>query len=139
MKSKNGTGDRARATSPPPGTRVDLVDGTQCGYLSSIFDHVRGRLVSRGEDVFAVLSMPMLNHHTAALLTAGERDIACHILMGCTNQQIATMRGSCATTVRNQVHTIFEKLGVDSRTQLAAKLVPRPVAIDLVDKNGYKD
>ena len=86
---------------------------------------LRGCEVHRGRDGFAVLSVPIYDEEALDRLTEAERDIVGRILCGQGNRQIADDRGSRLTTVRNQIHTIFEKLGVGSRTQLAAALVAR--------------
>jgi DNA-binding NarL/FixJ family response regulator len=55
-------------------------------------------------------------------LTAIERDLVMAVLMGSSNQAVATRRGVSIRTVANQVAKIFRKLGVSSRRELAAKL-----------------
>lgn len=55
-------------------------------------------------------------------LTRAERDI-CRILMnGASNKQIANMLNKSAATVRNQLHVIFEKLGVSTRSAAVTML-----------------
>jgi len=52
-------------------------------------------------------------------LTPREREIVGYIAMGMRNEQIATACGSSLHTVRNQLHSIFRKTGVATRTELA--------------------
>lgn len=55
-------------------------------------------------------------------LTRAEREI-CRILMnGASNKQIANMLNKSAATVRNQLHVIFAKLGVSTRSAAATLL-----------------
>jgi DNA-binding CsgD family transcriptional regulator len=54
-------------------------------------------------------------------LTPAERRVALAVLAGYSNAEIARMRGSATRTVANQVATIFRKLGVRSRGELAAR------------------
>jgi len=54
-------------------------------------------------------------------LTAAERQVALAILAGYSNVEIARMRGSAPRTIANQVATMFRKLGVRSRAELAAR------------------
>lgn len=54
-------------------------------------------------------------------LTESERFIALALLRGCTNDEIARLRGTSPRTVANQVASIFRKLGVHSRAEMAAQ------------------
>ncbi len=54
-------------------------------------------------------------------LTAAEHAVLSSILDGLTNAQIAARRGTSPRTVANQVATLFRKLGVRSRSELAAR------------------
>jgi DNA-binding CsgD family transcriptional regulator len=53
-------------------------------------------------------------------LTGAELQVAAALVEGASNQQIAIARGSSVRTVANQVASIFRKLGVRSRADLAA-------------------
>jgi DNA-binding CsgD family transcriptional regulator len=55
-----------------------------------------------------------------APLTPREREVLAHLQLGYTNAQIATALGSAERTVRNQLSSINEKLGVSSRAEAAA-------------------
>jgi DNA-binding CsgD family transcriptional regulator len=55
-------------------------------------------------------------------LGAREHEVARLLGAGLQNKEIAAMLGTSVHTVRNQVRRIYEKLGVSSRLQLAAKL-----------------
>lgn len=81
--------------------------------------------LSLSDERFVVISMPVYDSACAVGLTPGERDIVARILLGQSNQEIANARGSRLSTVSNQVYSIFDKLGVESRTQLAERMVPR--------------
>ncbi len=59
--------------------------------------------------------------HALAELTASERQVALAILAGHSNAEIARMRGSAPRTVANQIAAMFKKLGVRSRSELAAR------------------
>jgi DNA-binding NarL/FixJ family response regulator len=58
-------------------------------------------------------------------LTESEQDIARLLLEGCSNAEIAQIRGRSLRTVANQVASIFRKLGVGSRAELAALATER--------------
>ena len=77
-----------------------------------------------GSETYVVISVPAYDTEAADALTVAEHDIVSLILLGQTYDQIAQARGSCSTTVTNQIRAIFEKLGVDSKAQLAQKLAP---------------
>lgn len=55
-------------------------------------------------------------------LTDAERAIALELVRGTTTDVIATERGTSASTVANQIGSIYDKLGVGSRGELAAAL-----------------
>jgi DNA-binding NarL/FixJ family response regulator len=55
-------------------------------------------------------------------LTEAEREVALHLMAGATNADIAAARGCAVRTVCNQVQSLFKKLGVRSRAELAAKM-----------------
>lgn len=59
-------------------------------------------------------------------LTAAEREIAALVLEGCDNPTIARIRRTAVRTTANQVASIFAKLGVRSRAELAARVFARP-------------
>jgi DNA-binding CsgD family transcriptional regulator len=60
-------------------------------------------------------------------LTATERRIAALVAQGHTNREIASAMFVTENTVQTHVRHIFQKLGVRSRTELAARLLPSPV------------
>jgi len=55
-------------------------------------------------------------------LTHTEREILTHLLEGSSNAAIAQIRGTSVHTVANQVASILRKLGVASRSELAAAM-----------------
>lgn len=57
-------------------------------------------------------------------LTDAEEEIAVMLLLGLTNQVIADRRGTSVNTVQNQVASIFDKVGVHSRAELARAMMP---------------
>lgn len=70
----------------------------------------------------AVLSLPLASSADLSALTAAERDVAERASTGASNRVIARARGTSERTVANQLASIFDKLGVGSRAELAAKL-----------------
>jgi DNA-binding NarL/FixJ family response regulator len=54
-------------------------------------------------------------------LTSAELAVAQAILEGCTNEEIARVRTTSTRTIANQVASIFRKLGIGSRGELAAR------------------
>jgi DNA-binding CsgD family transcriptional regulator len=78
-----------------------------------------------GRDRFAVLSVPQQIDALGAKLTRAERDVMLMIRAGHSNAQIAAARGSSPRTVANQVRSLYAKLGVSSRAELAAVISGR--------------
>lgn len=54
-------------------------------------------------------------------LTEAEAAVAALVLGGLRNDGIAEIRGTSSRTVRNQLSSVFRKLRVASRTELAAR------------------
>ena len=52
-------------------------------------------------------------------LSAAELEVAGHVVRGLSNEQIAQTRGVSLHTVANQLRSIYEKLGITNRSQLA--------------------
>jgi DNA-binding NarL/FixJ family response regulator len=61
---------------------------------------------------------------SVAALTPGERRIAEAVLGGLSNADIGRLRGTSTRTVANQLQNLYRKLGVRSRTELAARFGP---------------
>ncbi len=56
-------------------------------------------------------------------LSRAEREVVEFLLSGASNAEIARQRGTSARTVANQAASIFRKLGVGSRMELAHRLL----------------
>lgn len=78
--------------------------------------HVRGRALLVGRICLTALDQP-------CTLSPAERTVARLLIAGASNADIARTRGSAIRTVANQVQSIFRKLEVRSRTELAAHIV----------------
>jgi two-component system, NarL family, nitrate/nitrite response regulator NarL len=57
-------------------------------------------------------------------LTSRQRDIALRVLAGLSNRRIASELGLTEQTVKDHIHTIFRKLGIHRRAELAARVLP---------------
>jgi len=67
-------------------------------------------------------SAPILDESTLGRLSDAEREIALDLVRGATVPEIAKRRGSSGVTVETQVKSIYGKLAVGSRVELAARL-----------------
>jgi DNA-binding CsgD family transcriptional regulator len=74
-----------------------------------------------GEPV-AVASSALIDPARVAALTDAEREVALLLLQGATNREIGIRRGRAERTVANQVQSLYRKLGVRSRAELAARV-----------------
>ncbi|MCY1042101.1 LuxR C-terminal-related transcriptional regulator [Corallococcus sp. bb12-1] len=63
-----------------------------------------------------------MNPSESSALTSAEQEIVNHVLLGWTNKQIASGRGTSAGTVANQIAAIYQKLGISSRADLLIRL-----------------
>jgi DNA-binding NarL/FixJ family response regulator len=83
---------------------------------------LRAARFALGAREVVVLSYPTGKLRIPDTLSPAERDVTLALLSGATNAEIAAERGVAVRTVANQVASIFRKLGVSGRTELAAKL-----------------
>jgi DNA-binding CsgD family transcriptional regulator len=74
-----------------------------------------------GEDL-AVLELRRREVVQPDCLTRAEHEVALLVLEGKTNADIARLRRTSARTVANQLRSVYNKLGVSSRAELAARL-----------------
>ncbi len=77
---------------------------------------------SLGPEEFAVISLPMPDSAALSSLSSSEREVAALALAGRSNRSIAEQRGTSPRTIANQIQSIYRKLGVGSRTELAARV-----------------
>ena len=83
----------------------------------------RGLLAERLDvegDEFLLLAFPAEPGDLSGL-TSAEQEVASALLQGRSYQEIARQRGTTSGTVANQVRSIFRKIGVRSRAELAKK------------------
>lgn len=67
-----------------------------------------------------VLSLPAVEGVALEELTPAEREVAQAVLRGLSNEQVARLRGCRPRTVAAQLASIYRKLGITSRSELAA-------------------
>jgi len=78
--------------------------------------------ISIAGEQFLVGAYPLINEKLISSLTDAERTILIYLIAGSTNSDIAQRRKTSSRTVANQVQSIFNKLRVRSRGELAAQL-----------------
>jgi DNA-binding NarL/FixJ family response regulator len=69
---------------------------------------------------YAVLVFPTSEQGDHGSLTSAERQVAELLLTGLSNEGIAARRGTSVRTASNQIQSIYKKLRVNSRVELAA-------------------
>ncbi len=74
-----------------------------------------------GEELL-VGGYPLIDQDCVGKLTEAERAVLVHLVSGSTNVDIAKRRDTSDRTVANQVQSIFRKLQVTSRSELAVRL-----------------
>jgi DNA-binding NarL/FixJ family response regulator len=79
--------------------------------------------VAIGEERLVVITLPANEVGKTATLSSAELEVARDALAGLSNAAIASKRGRSPRTIANQLASIYRKLGVDSRTQMAASLL----------------
>lgn len=79
--------------------------------------------IALGERALGVLAVEPGTRTAAVQLTPAEREVANGIALGRSNQEIAETRRVSSHTVAKQLRSIYEKLGVGNRSELARLLV----------------
>lgn len=120
---------------------LGLSIGTVGGLLARVFQKLRVRstaaLVERlcvptqvarsteaGRELLLFSSPSSLDSVAAPLpLSAAEREVALAVASGASNKQIARARSTSASTVQHQLTSAYRKLGVGSRSALAARIL----------------
>jgi DNA-binding CsgD family transcriptional regulator len=77
---------------------------------------------------YLILSYPVPRWNVPEVLSPAEELIARRLLAGESCAEIARSRGTAARTVANQIASIFAKLKVKSRLELAAKCAATPAS-----------
>ncbi len=98
--------------APPAGARPCLGSDPPPGLVA--YELASGQLLF----VHALPPAPQL-----AQLARGEQEVLVLVLEGQSTASVAQARGTSPRTIANQIATIFRKLGVSSRAELAAKLI----------------
>lgn len=98
------------------------------GAGSDVFDRVLGRLKERDEPGRPPAQAPVVDRSLVDALSAREREVLELVVAGRLNKEIAATLGVSEHTIRNHVASIFRKLGVSHRTQLAGMVSPNPAA-----------
>jgi DNA-binding NarL/FixJ family response regulator len=88
---------------------------------------LRARVFHLDGGQYLVLSFPVRAPSRPPALTPAEWAVAAAVLRGAKNQQIARDRGRSVNTVAKQVASIFRKLDVKSRLELARALADCPL------------
>lgn len=98
--------------------RIEQDLQSRCGELSTKLEEVqsaRATIVLEGiRDDFGEWN-----------LSFAERDVAWFMLRGLPMKQIATLRGTSERTVRQQAQAIYRKAGLESRSDLAGRVLER--------------
>jgi len=81
--------------------------------------------VAFAEEQLLIGTYPLIGAASVSCLTQAEREVTAQIIAGSTNFDIALRRGSSVRTIANQINSIFTKLNVRSRSELAARLQAR--------------
>ncbi|MBL9016998.1 MAG: helix-turn-helix transcriptional regulator [Myxococcales bacterium] len=78
-----------------------------------------------GSERLVVASAPVAHARSPLeVLTAAERQVALLVTRGLSNAAIARQRRCAVRTVANQLQAIYRKLGIGSRAELAALVLP---------------
>ncbi len=78
-----------------------------------------------GDLELVVVSTPIAESDVLGRLSPAEREVALLASAGCPSREIAERRGTSERTVANQLASIFKKLGMSSRTELARAVLGR--------------
>ena len=103
-----------------PTTDPSTIDVLPPSATQATPKHLRVEYSGDGQTV-AILSFDVDDADKAGDLTSAEREVALLALAGKSNNEIAEARHCSVRTVANQLQSVFRKLGIRSRAELAAK------------------
>ena len=100
---------------------VVLKDGAEDGLLSGLTDVAAGRRAVPTELLQRALELSLDGEprHPLEGLAPRERQIAEHVGRGMRNRDIAAALSMSEGTVKVYLHNIYQKLGIENRTELA--------------------
>jgi len=107
-----GGDDKKDAPTTPPTPATDDV--------AKAPKNLRVEYSGEGQTV-AIISFDVDDSDKTGELTSAEREVALLALEGKSNHEIAEARHCSVRTVANQLQSVFRKLGIRSRAELAAK------------------
>jgi DNA-binding CsgD family transcriptional regulator len=81
-----------------------------------------GLVAERLDEDLVLLAFALPEAVVPDALSLAEQEVALMVFEGASNQEIALARGVSAKTVGNQLESIYRKLGVSSRVELALRL-----------------
>ncbi|HET8936392.1 MAG TPA: helix-turn-helix transcriptional regulator [Polyangiales bacterium] len=103
---------------------------THGGFTDDELDYLRSIKPALSVCEAALLSAPQpTDRSVLAQLTPREREVLSHLPLGHTNAQIALALGTAERTVRNQLSSIYEKLGVSTRAEAVADVLSKRVRL----------
>ncbi len=132
---RRAVGRRKKSDKARPRSTVQAVKVThphpKMSWLSALVEYVPSRTLTLSKGAFVVTlsdESPIPDRTRArrglSALTPRERDCALLAAEGLHNQEIAQKLGKSAITVRNQLTSIYRKMGIDSRSKLVAAFAP---------------
>ena len=109
-------GDSVPAAAMAHGAAAFVSKSEEPGYLLDTTAEV-----AAGRMVFPFVDVRVINRNPLAALTRREMDVLAALATGCTNKEIAAAQGDITlNTVKFHVRNVFEKLGVNNRSQAIA-------------------
>ena len=110
---------------------IVLKDGAEDALLACLDAVAAGQRAVPAELLQRALDLSMLGErrHPLDSLTPRERQIAEHVGRGMRNREIAAALAMSEGTVKVYLHTIYQKLGIENRTELALLAHGRPTPV----------
>jgi DNA-binding NarL/FixJ family response regulator len=109
---------------------LGFIEGFTCPYevvsLVRAASHDRVTISTRPSKVFP--SLAAASHTVTDVLTRREFEVLQYIASGADNLKISAHLSISERTVKAHVHSIYQKLGIENRTQLALFALQRGVA-----------
>jgi DNA-binding CsgD family transcriptional regulator len=122
------TGDELHGCFVPLLEPAGVLGMARFGNVAPVGDDLRRRLVAITTHLsvhLARLDITNAESDLLARLTNRQREVAALAARGCTNIEIAELLEMSENTVKKHLKDIYERAGVDSRTELANRLARR--------------
>jgi DNA-binding NarL/FixJ family response regulator len=110
---------------------------TGAALVDCVYKVVHGlRSVQRPADAPNQVDEDSLGARVRDSLTSKEMKVAALIVQGCKNKEIAQRLGNSEQVIKNHLRSVYEKVGVSDRLELALFIIHQPLLAEAAEEAG---